>query len=44
MHSIYILYVTEVQENRSGGPEVFRKCLTQKKGLELTPKEMAEVG
>lgn len=45
MHSIYILYVTEVQENgRSVWPEIFRKCLTQKMGPWLTLKERAEFG
>lgn len=44
MHSIYSLYVIEVQENgRSVWPEI-RKCLlTQKMGPELTLKEEAEV-
>lgn len=37
MHSIYILYVKEVQENgRSAWPEVFKKCLTQKMRPKLT--------
>lgn len=45
MHSIYILYVTEVQENgRSVWPEIFRKCLTWKMGPRLTLKERAEFG
>lgn len=44
MQSIYTRYVTEVQENgRSVGPEVLRKCLTQKMGPEMTLKERAEV-
>lgn len=43
MHSIYSLYVAEVQENgRSVWPEI-RKCLTQTMGPELTLKERAKV-
>lgn len=45
MHSIYILCVTEVQENgRSVWPEIFRKCLPWKMGSRLTLREMAEFG